>query len=196
MVNFYRHHIPNCSQIAKPFSSLTSKNCKKIIFTQECRDAFKTLKNALINPPLLSYPHREKAAGPMIIHVDASNSGAGACLSQKQNDEVRPIAFISTLFNKAEQRYSTTEKEVAAIRWAVRSLKPFLYGIKVIIYSNYLPLMYLNNMSLLNQRVARTLEENNDIDYELRYIPGKDNIIADALSRSLESTEYNTPIET
>src|SRR5215469_5372391 len=56
--------------------------------------------------------------------------------------------------------------------------------------------MYLNNISLFNQRVARTLEEINDIDYELRYIPDKDNIIADALSRSLESTEDKTPIET
>src|SRR5215469_1090117 len=195
MVNFYRRHIPNCSQIAKPLSNLTSKNIKKIIFTQECREAFEALKNSLINPPLLSYPHREQGAGPMIIHVDASNSGAGACLSQKQIDEVRPIAFISTLFNKAEQRYSTTEKEVAAIRWAVKSLKPFLYGIKVILYSDHLPLMYLNNMSLLNQRVARTLEEINDIDYELRYIPGKDNIIADALSRSLEAKEDKTPTE-
>src|SRR5215469_1868630 len=50
-------------------------------------------------------------------------------------------------------------------------------------------------MSLLNQRVASTLEEINDIDYELIYIPGKDNIIAYALSRSLESTEDNTPVE-
>src|SRR5215469_16405829 len=189
MVNFYRRHIPNCSQIAKPLSNLTSKHCKRMMFTQECRTAFETLKNALTNPLLLSYPHREEGASPMIIHVDASNSGAGACLSQKQDEEVKPIAFISTLFNKAEQRYSTTEKEVVAIRWAIRSLKPFLYGIKVIIYTDHLPLLYLNNMSLLNQRIARTLEEINDIDYDLRYIPGKENIIADALSRSLDPKE-------
>ena len=182
MVNFYRRHIPRCSEIAKPlFELLNQKNLK---WTSHCQTAFEELKRALVNPLLLSYPDRSSDASPLLLHVDASNIGAGACLSQIQQGENKPIAYISTTFSRAEQKYSTTEKEVAAIRWAVRSLKPFLYGIKVLIHTDHQPLLFLNNMTLVNQRVARTLEEINDIDYELVYIPGKANIVADALSRS------------
>ena len=182
MINFYRRHIPNCSVVAKPlFELLGSKTLK---WSENCQNAFELLKKALVEPPVLSYPDRSEGSQPLKLYVDASDVGAGACLAQDQQEEERPIAFISTTFSKAERRYSTTEKEVAAIRWAVKSLRPFLYGIRIIIHTDHKPLLFLHNMPLVNPRVARTLEELNNIDYELRYIPGKANIVADALSRS------------
>lgn len=182
LVNFYRRHIPHCSEIAKPLFDLLSSK-RTINWTDECQHAFDSLKELLTSPPILSYPDRTTTANPLVLHVDASGIGAGACLSQVQDNVDKPIAYISMVFSKAQRRYSTTDREVAAIRWAVQSLKPFLYGIKVVIFTDHKPLLFLQNMSLVNQRVARTLEELNDIDYELRYIPGKDNIVADVLSR-------------
>ncbi|KAL7635049.1 UNVERIFIED_CONTAM: hypothetical protein RMT77_014034 [Armadillidium vulgare] len=182
LVNFYRRHIPHCSEIAKPLFDLL-KLTKNFQWTDQCQKAFDSLKEKLTTPPLLSYPDRNPNANPLFLHTDASGIGAGASLSQIQEDIEKPIAYISMIFSKAQQAYSTTEREVAAIRWAVRSLKPFLYGIRVVIFTDHKPLLFLHNMPLVNQRVARTLEELNDIDYELSYVPGKENIVADILSR-------------
>src|SRR5215469_16059124 len=189
MINFYHRHIPQCSETAKPLFELLSK--KTLKWTQSCQLAFEDLKKTLVDPKVLSYPDRSKDASPLLLFVDASDIGAGACLAQVQQGKEHPIAFISTTFSQAESKYSTTEREVAAIRWAVKSLKPFLYGIKVYIHTDHNRLLFLNNMTLVNQRVARTLEEINDIDYELRYIPGKKNVVADALSRSLPQSEID-----
>ena len=194
MVNFYRRHIPDCSQISKPLSELTGR--KSLKWTQDCQKAFETLKAALTSPPLLVYPDWTQNANPLRLHVDASDVGAGACLSQEHSGEVRPIAYVSTTFNPAERRYSTTAKELAGLRWAVRALRPFLCGIKVLIYTDHKPLIYLQNMAVVDDRVARTLEELSQIDYELHYVPGKENIIADALSRSplLQEGEEGTGV--
>jgi len=143
MVNFYRKHIPNCSEIAKPLFELLSR--KTIKWSQPCQVAFDQLKTLLLEPKMLAYPDRSQEATPLLLFVDASDIGAGACLAQLQGEEEKPIAFISTTFSNAERRYSTTEREVAAIRWAVKSLKPFLYGIKVLIHTDHKPLLFLNN---------------------------------------------------
>ena len=182
MVNFYRRHIPNCSQVSKPLSELTGK--KTLTWTRQCQEAFDSLKASLLSPILLVYPDWSSEVNPLRLYVDASDVGAGACLSQEQEGEIRPIAFVSTSFNPAERRYSTTARELAAIRWAVSTLRPFLYGVKVMIFTDHKPLVYLQNMAMVDSRVARTLEELSQIDYELHYVPGKDNIVADALSRS------------
>src|SRR5678815_3259821 len=133
LINFYRRHIPNCSVIAKPLFDLL-RFPKNVPWTEQCQLAFDNLKQLLTTPPFLSYPDRSEQATPLLLHTDASGIGAGACLSQVQNGENKPIAYISTVFSKAQRGYSATEKELAAIRWAVRSLKPFLYGIKVHVY--------------------------------------------------------------
>src|SRR5678816_4117115 len=148
------------------------------------KQAFEELKQALVNPRLLGFPDYDSAASPMELHVDASEIGAGACLSQVQNDERRPIAFISMTFNGAQRNYGVIDKELTALRWAVKSLRPFLRGVKFIIFTDHMPLNYLQNMSLVDGRLARTMEELNEFDFEIRYIAGKSNVVADALSRS------------
>ena len=182
MVNFYRRHIPNCSQISQPLSSQTGG--KTVHWSEDCQKAFCQLKAALVDPELLGFPDYSPEASPLELFVDASSIGAGACLSQKQNGIQRPIAYISTTFSGPQKNYSAIDKELTALRWAVKSLKAFLKGIKFVIYTDHQPLIYLQNMSMADGRVARTWEELNDFDFEIRHIAGKVNIVADALSRS------------
>lgn len=182
MVNFYRRHIPRCAEISKPLSEITGQ--KKLTWTNHCQEAFDQLKSALQSPILLTYPNFSDSDSPLELRVDASDLGAGAVLSQTQESVNRPIAFVSCTFNPAQKRYSTTEKELAALRWAVKSLRVFLHGAKFILYTDHRPLIYLHNMKLESPRLARTVEDLSEFDYELRYTPGVTNTVADALSRN------------
>ena len=137
----------------------------------------------------LAYPNYSDQASPLELAVDASGKGAGACLSQWQNETHRVIAYISMTFSVTQQNYSTTERELTAIRWAVGNLKSYLYGTSFIVYSDHKPLIYLNNMRILDSRIARTFEDLADFDFEVRYRLGKDNTIPDILSCLHEDTE-------
>ena len=182
MVNYYRRFIPSCSVIAKPLSEIMGGN--KLNWTSECQKSFETLRQALIEPPILSYPDFNSEE-PLQLYTDASKSGAGACLMQFQDGFERVIAYISTTFNKAELNYSVLDKELAALRWAIKRFKPFLWGRHFILHTDHKPLTYLQGSRLLDGRLARTLEELGEYDFEIRYVPGKLNVFADALSRSL-----------
>src|SRR5215469_16644253 len=196
MVNFYRRHIPNCSSIAKPLSRQTGS--KNIVWDQNCQVAFNRLKELLVDPKLLTFPDYSREASPLELHVFASSIGAGAVLSQKQNKKSRPICFMSMTFSNAQQRYSTIERELAALRWAVKTLRPFLCSNKFIIYTDHQPLIYLQNMSNADSRIARTLEELSEFNFEIKHISGIRNVVADGLSRSPipseESDEDNSTV--
>ena len=192
MVNFYRRFIPNCSIIMKPLNQLLSQSTGKFLWTSECRTAWKQLKDLLINPPILSYPDFSSGE-PFELFTDASHIGAGACLMQCQQGHPRTIAYVSMKFNKDQLKYSVLDKELAAIRWAVKRLKPFLWGHKFIIYCDHKPLTYLQSVRLLDGRLARTFEELGEYDFEIRYFPGTKNTVADALSRSVGGDVVELP---
>ncbi|CAF2136139.1 unnamed protein product, partial [Rotaria magnacalcarata] len=185
IVNFYRLHIPNCATIQKPLSELTGK-AKTLVWNDKAENAFNQLKKLLTSPQLLAYPNYESSE-PLEIHVDSSLTGAGAILSQKQSGVVRPIAFISTSWGISEQDYASTARELAGLRWAVKKLAPFLRGRKFIVHTDNQPLVYLSNTKCISSRLARTLEDLSDFDFEVKWIPGQSNIVADALSRMHES---------
>lgn len=187
MVNFFRRHIPNASALMKPLNELLKK--RSIQWTEACSDSFEKLKTILTSPCILSYPDFSEGAPPLILTVDSSSTGAGAMLSQRKDDKENTLAFASTSFNNMEANYSATEKELAGIRWAVRHFRPLIYGKYYVIRTDHRALIYLNNMKFVDSRLMRTYEELNCGHYEIEYLAGKENVVADALSRIYEVPE-------
>jgi hypothetical protein len=184
LVNFQRKFIPNCSEVAQPLSCLTGGAKKqRLLWTESMETAFNRLKELMEQDMKLSFPDYSEDASPLELHVDASGLGCGACLTQVQQGERRVIAFNSMTFSKPQQQYSTIDRELTAIRWGVKVFRPFLYGVHFILYTDHRPLIFMRNMSSDNSRVARTLQELAEFDFELRYCKGTDNTAADALSR-------------
>ena len=184
LVGFQRKFIQNFAELAKPLSCLTGgKRTARLTWTIEMEESFRTLRQELAKGVELAYPDYSEDSEPLDVVVDASGTGAGAYLAQKQIEEHRVIGFASMSFSPAQQRYSTTERELAALRWAVKTFRPYLYGVKFRLYTDHKPLIYLNNMKIADSRMSRTIEDLADFNFEIFYRPGKDNTIADLLSR-------------
>ena len=183
-INFQRKFLAHCSSIQKPLSSQTTgKKSKLLNWSVEMIEAFETLKTEMAKDVMLTYPDYTDRENPLELWVDASGFGTGAYLSQKQNGEQKVIAFASTCFTKQQMNYSTLERELTAIRWGVKTFRPFLYGVKFIMYTDHMPLLHLHNMKLVSSRLARTHQELADYNFDIRYVPGSKNTAADVLSR-------------
>ena len=122
----------------------------------------------------------------MISLVDASDSGVGGVLMQKSDDDIlHPVTYFSTKLKKHQKSYSTIEKEALALLMALDKFAVYLdhAGPKIIVYSDHNPLKFINSMKNKNARLTRwalALQPNN---LEIRHIPGKENAVADFLSR-------------
>ena len=108
MCSYYRRFVPNFSKIAEPLIDLTKKYAR-FKWTSECQTAFDFLKESLTVVPLLAYPDTDK---PYVLYTDASNNCIGACLTQKtDNEEEKPIYFLSHKLSPTQTKWSTIEKE-------------------------------------------------------------------------------------
>ncbi|HBK83635.1 MAG TPA: hypothetical protein DDZ41_08570, partial [Flavobacterium sp.] len=183
LASYYRKFINNFSSIAQPLTDRLRKT-KSFIWDCHCDDAFKKLKIALTNAPILQYPDFEK---PFLLTVDASDYAIGAILSQKVKingeEEDLPIAYASRVLNTAERHYPTIKKECLAIIFAVRKFRPYIYGRKFIIITDHRPLVWLKNIANPASILIRWRLELEEYDYEIKHKSGILNSNADALSR-------------
>ena len=187
LINFQRKFIKDCSLLTKPLTEcLNGKGSKKITWSTEMEQAYLKLKEDIAKDVMLTYPDYSEGASRMELYVDASGTGCGACLLQKQQGVPKVIAYASMSFSNTERRYSATDREMSAIRWGVNNFRCFLGGVPFILVTDHKPLVYLNAMSSSNSRLMRTVEELAEFEFEIRYRPGKDNEAADFLSRSNE----------
>ena len=184
LVNFQRKFIPHCSTLQKPLTRLTGGKSNKILkWTDEMTDSFERLKTEMATELELGYPDYSENANKLELYVDASNFGGGAYLAQQQDGQHRIIGFASMTFTETQLGYATIDRELAALRWGVKTFKPFLYGIDFILFTDHQPLVHLHNMKLVCSRLIRTVQELSEYNFEIQYIPGKLNSAADALSR-------------
>ena len=191
--NFQRKFVPHFSEIAQPLYKQITRNSRRIIQWDDTLDkSFDDLKTILARDIRISFPDYSEGAELLELYVDASGRGAGACLGQVQDGCWRIIAFDSMTFSETQRNYSTIERELAAMRWGVKTFKAFLFGQEFILHTDHQPLTYLQNMKLVDQRLARTLSDLEGYQPILKYTPGSQNEAADALSR-LASGPYIPP---
>lgn len=179
LIGYYRRHINQFSREAKPLTRLTAKNVK-FEWTDDAEGAFQSLKQRLVEAPILRYPDFRI---PFVLATDASQYALGAVLSQRHNGHEHPVAFASRQLNKAEQSYSATEKECLALVWAVRHFRCYLYGRDFKITTDCRPLKWLMNMRDPSSRLARWNLQLQEYNFEVEHKAGKAHTNADALSR-------------
>ena len=192
LVGHYRHFIKGFAKIAAPLYDLTSgenkdKKLEHVDLSPEAREAFECLKANCLQAPILAFPDFNK---PFLLETEASGRGLGAVLSQKQADgRYHPIAYASRIMNETEQRYHSNKQEFLALKWAITEqfheyLSP--YGKnrnEFVVRTDNNPLTYIftsTNLDAAGQWwVARLASYN----FSLEYQKGKDNMVADFLSR-------------
>ncbi|GFW61173.1 retrovirus-related Pol polyprotein from transposon 297 [Trichonephila clavipes] len=168
--------------IASPLTDALKGKIKKekITWDEKCGKAFEELKAKLVSQPIMFAPD---FATDFILQTDASEVGAGVVLSQRIEGEEHPIVFLSKKFSKAEQNYSTVERELAAIIFGLKRLKHYLDGQKFIIETDHNPLRYLNKMGSTNPRLQRWALSLQPFNFEIKHKPGRLHGNADGLSR-------------
>ncbi|GJT69954.1 putative nucleotidyltransferase, ribonuclease H [Tanacetum coccineum] len=175
LAGYYWRFIEGFSKIAKPMTKLTQK---KVVFEWGDKQevAFQTLKNKLCSAPVLALP---QGVENFIVYCDVSHKGLGAVLMQ--NEKV--IAYASRQLKIHEKNYTTNDLELGAVVFALKLWRRYLYGPKCTVFTDHKSLQHILNQKELNMRQHRWLELLSDYDCEIRYHPGKANVVADALSR-------------
>ncbi|GJR17846.1 putative reverse transcriptase domain-containing protein [Tanacetum coccineum] len=175
LAGYYKRFIENFSKIAKPFTSLTQKN-QKYEWGEKQEETFQTLKGNLCNAPILSLPD---GLEDFVVYYDASNQGLGCVLMQR--DKV--IAYASKQLKSHEKNYTTHDLELCAVVFALKIWRHYLYGTKSVIYTDHKSLQHIFDQKELNMRQRRWLEVFSDYECEIKYHPGKANVVADALTQ-------------
>ncbi|GJX46005.1 putative reverse transcriptase domain-containing protein [Tanacetum coccineum] len=175
LVGYYRRFIKDFSKIAKSLTELTQKN-KKYIWGEDQESAFQLLKQKLCEAPILALP---EGNDDFVVYCDASHQGLGAVLMQRE----KVIAYASRQLKPNEENYTTHDLELGAVVFALKIWRHYLYGTKCTVFTDHKSLQHILDQKELNMRQRRWLELLADYDCEIRYHPGKANVVADALSR-------------
>ena len=201
MINYYQHFVPNYSAVAKPlFSLLTGqkRKCKgnrklkqrsqnrKLSasdWTHDMEQAFRKLKSLLAEAVVLAHPDFTR---PFMLSVDASLDGIGAVLSQIKEGETkaRPIAFASKSLSQSQRNYPAHRLEFLALKWAVSDkFSHWLKGHVFTVWTDNNPLTHIMTKPKLDCCEQRWVAKLAGYNFDIKYVPGPQNVVADALSR-------------
>ena len=148
---FYRRFIKDFSKIAKPLSNLLEKEAK-FIFDDACLLAFNTLKERLIAAPIIVVPDWSQS---FEIMCDASDYALGAVLGQHRDNMFRVIYYASRTLDSTQQKYTTTEKELLAVVFALDKFRSYLLGSKIVVNTDHGALKYLFDKKDFKPRLMR-----------------------------------------
>ena len=177
MVNYLNRYSPKLATISAPLRDLVKKNVI-FIWNPEHQRSFEAVKQEITQVPVLTYYDTEK---PNCIQCDASSRGLGAVLMQ----DGHPVCYASRSLTETEQRYCNIERELLAVVWSLEKFSYYVYRKKVCLQTDHKPLEIIckKSISKSSPRLQRMLLRMSKYDVDVEYIPGKTNVVADALSR-------------
>src|ERR1044071_4488773 len=178
-VGFYRRFIKDFSKISSPLCELLKKEVT-FELTDGYKQAFDTLKSHLTNAPTIKAP---EWSIPFEIMCDVSDYAVGAVLGQKNGRAMHVIYYASMTLNGAQRNYSTTEKELLVVVYALNEFRQYLLGAKVIIHTDHAALRYLMTKKESKPRLIRWILLLSEFEVEIRDKKEAENLVADHLSR-------------
>nr|GFA28178.1 reverse transcriptase domain-containing protein [Tanacetum cinerariifolium] len=184
---FYRRFIKDFSKISRPMTHLLEKN-PPFIFSNECIQAFRTLKDKLTEAPILIAPNWDQ---PFELMCDASDYDVGAVLGQRIEKHFWPIHYARKTMNQAEANYTTTKKEMLAVVYAFENFRSYLIMNKSIVYTDHSTLKYLFAKKDAKAQLLRWILLLQEFDFKVIDTRGAENYANDHLSR-LENPYENT----
>jgi len=185
MLNFYRRFIAGAAGLLRPLTdALRAGKGVKLQWTDQMELAFATSKQKLSEVADLAHPSHGAA---LVLAVDASNTHVGAVLQQveRQGQSPRPLGFFSKKLDKAQTNYSAFDRELLALYLGIRHFRWALEGRRFSVQTDHKPLTFaLHRLSdAWSARQQRQLSYVAEFTSTIEHVPGKTNVVADALSR-------------
>jgi transposase InsO family protein len=186
MINFYRRFLPSAARIQAPLNDLLAgdeTSAKTIlVWTPELQAAFLECKNSLSQATLLAHPDLN---AELAIVTDASDTSIGAALQQRTSRGWEPLAFFSRKLNTAQRNYGAYDRELLAVYDTILFFRHMLEARTFAVYTDHKPLTFAftQRPEKCSPRQFRHLDLIGQYTTDIRHIPGKDNVVADALSR-------------
>lgn len=195
MLNFYRRFIPGAAKDQAPLNALLQgsvKGAHPVHFNAEETEAFELCKKGLCQAALLAHPD---CNAKLAVVTDASDTALGAVLQQFKEDKGwQPLAFFSRKLSPAQQKYSPYDRELLAIYEAIKYFRHMVEARNFVVYTDHKPLCFAfsSRKDNCSPRQFRHLDFISQFTSDIRHISGKDNVVADTLSRI---TELAQPVE-
>lgn len=187
LVRYLAAFLPNLATHTSVLMPLTNKAIGKdpIVWLKKHQKAFESIKSLVLSRDCLTViDHEHPGSNKIFVTTDASDVGTGAVLSFGPTWETsRPVAYNSKQLNPAEQNYATHNKEMLAIVRALHKWRTDLLGAEFEVYTDHRTLEYFNCQRDLNKKQLRWQTFLADYSFEIKYIKGENNSVADALSR-------------
>lgn len=193
-INFYLKYIENSAEKFEPLHKLLRKNAE-FKWTEECEESFNLIKEYLCSSPILAIYDIGK---DVVIETDASYKGIGAALKQPQADgRLHPVAYFSRKLSEKEKKMDIIHLECKAIKESIKYWQYYLIGREFSVCSDHKPLENLRTKSRTDEILGDLVHYLSQFNFKIIYKKGKDNILADLLSRHpvLEYFENESELE-
>ena len=189
MVNFYHRFIPRAAQLMQPlYEALKGKSSRHAVdWTVERDKAFEDAKAALAGATMLAHPSPD---AQIAITTDASDYAVGAVHEQWVNGAWQPLAFFSRQLRPNERKYSTFDRELLGLYLAVRHFRFMLEGRQFTAFVDHKPLTFAmaKTAEPWSARQQRQLSFISEFTTDIKHVAGKNNLVADCLSRTITGT--------